>query len=204
MPQLQPAAVAPPPLLDAGRSQLLVVDVQSGLLAAMSEATAGRALASLTLLLNAADALGVPTTFTEHMPAQLGATVTAIARAAPSATVLEKVHFCAAADPALPHHLAMQDRPQLVIAGMETHVCVLQTSLVLAATGYAVHLAFDASAARSRDDEALARARAAAFGVVPVSADMVAFEWLRRGDHPARRRVIDAVKTKAAGAAQAP
>jgi len=75
---------------------------------------------------------------------------------------------------------------------------VLQAGLVLAAHGWGVHLVVDASAARDERDADLARARAVQAGVVPVSADMVAFEWLRRADHPARRAVIDAVKAKAA------
>ena len=191
-----PATIQPPPLLDAGRCQLLVIDVQAELAAAMPEPTRRRALAGLTLLARAATALGVPATLTEHVPERLGATVPSLGATLPDATVLAKTHFCAAADGAIAAHLDARDRPQLVLAGMETHVCVLQAALVLAGRGYAVHLAFDASAARDETDAALARDRATMAGVVPVSADMVAFEWLRRADHPARRGVIDAVKAK--------
>ena len=199
----EPAAVQPQPLLEAGRSQLLVIDVQAELARAMPAGARARALAGLDLLATAATALGVPATLTEHVPERLGATVPALRDALPEAAVLAKAHFCAAADAAIAARVAALDRPQLVVAGMETHVCVLQAALVLAADGYAVHLAFDASAARDEADVALARDRAAAAGVVPVSADMVAFEWLRRADHPARRAVIDAVKTKGAALARA-
>jgi len=192
------AAIQPQPLLEAGRSQLLVIDVQDGLAAAMPEAVRRGALAGLDLLARAAAALGVPATVSEHVPQRLGATVAALAPALGDATVLSKTHFCAAADPAIAARLDALDRPQIVVAGMETHVCVLQAALVLAARGYAVHLAFDASAARAEADAALARDRAMTAGIVPVSADMVAFEWLRRADHPARRDVIAAVKAKGA------
>ena len=74
MPALEPATIAPGPLLDAGRSQLLVIDVQRGLVEAMPPATRARALAGLELLAHAAGALGVPTTVTEHLPARLGRT----------------------------------------------------------------------------------------------------------------------------------
>lgn len=198
MPALEPATIAPGPLLDAGRSQLLVIDVQRGLVEAMPRATRARALAGLELLAHAAGALGVPVTITEHLPARLGRTDPALAGRLTDAAVLAKTHFCAAADAAVVDRLAALDRPSVVLAGMETHVCVLQAALALAARGWHVHLAFDASAARGADDEALARDRAVQAGVVPVSAEMVAFEWLRRGDHPARRGVIAAVKAKAA------
>jgi nicotinamidase-related amidase len=197
VPPPEPAAIQPPPLLDAGRSQLLVVDAQAGLAAAMPDAAQRRALAGLALLARAAGALGVPATVTEHVPERLGATVPAVRDPLAAATVLAKTHFCAASDPTIARHLDALDRPQLVLAGMETHVCVLQAGLVLAARGYAVHLVFDASAARDETDVSLARERAARAGIVPVSADMVAFEWLRRADHPARREVIAAVKAKA-------
>jgi nicotinamidase-related amidase len=192
----EPAAIQPQPLLEAGRSQLLVIDVQAGLAAAMPEAIRRRALAGLDLVARAAAALGVPATVTEHVPDRLGTTVSALRDALADATVLPKTHFCAASDTAIAARLGALDRPQIVLAGMETHVCVLQAALVLAARGFAVHLAFDASAARDEADAALARDRAMMAGVVPVSADMVAFEWLRRADHPARRAVIEAVKAK--------
>lgn len=194
----EPAAIQPQPLLEAGRSQFLVVDVQSGLAAAMPEGARRRALAGLELIARTGAALGVPATVTEHVPERLGTTVPALGVALGDATVLAKTHFCAASDAAIAARLGAVDRPQIVVAGMETHVCVLQAALVLAARGYAVHLAFDASAARDEADVALARERAMLAGIVPVSADMVAFEWLRRADHPARREVIAAVKAKGA------
>ncbi|NBB69056.1 MAG: isochorismatase family protein [Alphaproteobacteria bacterium] len=194
----EPAAIQPPPLLEAGRGQLLLIDVQSGLAAAMPEAIRRRALAGLDLLVRAATALGVPATITEHVPERLGATLPAVGGELAHASIIPKSHFCAAADPAVGRRLDALDRPQVVLAGMETHVCVLQAGLVLAARGWGVHLVFDASAARDERDAEVARARAVQAGIVPVSADMVAFEWLRRADHPARRAVIDAVKAKAA------
>ena len=193
----EPAAIQPQPLLEAGRSQLLLIDVQSGLAAAMPEATRRRALAGLDLLARTATALGVPATITEHVPERLGATLPAVGGELDHASIVPKTHFCAAADPAVSRRLDELDRPQVVLAGMETHVCVLQAGLVLAARGWGVHLVFDASAARDERDADAARARAIQAGIVPVSADMVAFEWLRRADHPARRAVIDAVKAKA-------
>jgi len=194
----EPAAIQPQPLLEAGRSQLLLIDVQSGLAAAMPEAIRRRALAGLDLLARAATALGVPATVTEHVPERLGATLPAVSGELAHASIIPKTHFCAAADAAVSRRLDELDRPQVVLAGMETHVCVLQAGLVLAAHGWGVHLVVDASAARDERDADLARARAVQAGVVPVSADMVAFEWLRRADHPARRAVIDAVKAKTA------
>ena len=140
----------------------------------------------------------MPATLTEHVPARIGSTVDDVRRAFAEAAVIEKVHFCAAAEPALPARLRAFDRPLVVVAGMETHVCVLQTALALQDQGFAVHLCVDACGARHPLDAAIARERAAARGIVAVTSDMVAFEWLRRADHPARRTVIEAVKAKGA------
>ena len=180
--------------LDAAASQLLVVDFQERLVPAMPAPALRVALASLRLLAAAADGLGVPVTITEHVPTTVGATVADVLTALPQATILAKVHFGAANEPHVLGHLEQLGRPRVVICGMETHVCVLQTALGLAARGFRVVLVPDASCSRHPADEALAVARSRDHGIEVASAEMVAFEWLHRADHPARRRVIEAVK----------
>ncbi len=188
-------------VLEAGASQLVVVDVQAQLAPAMPAAPRDRAVAALHLLATATAALGVPVTLTEHVPERIGRTLPEIARAFAEAATVAKVHFSAARVPALVERLASFDRPRVLVAGMETHVCVLQTALGLQAAGYAVDLVVDACCARAALDEEIARHRAQAAGLGLVTSEMAAFEWLRRADHPARRTIIDAVKAKDAATA---
>jgi nicotinamidase-related amidase len=187
-------------LLDVGTTQVVVVDVQARLAPAMPTAARARAFAALHLLAAATEALGVPVTLTEHVPERIGATVPEIAQAFADAGTVGKVHFSAARAPALRERLAGFDRPRVLVAGMETHVCVLQTALGLQAAGYAVDLVVDACCARAPLDEEIAFRRAEAAGLGLVTSEMAAFEWLRRADHPARRSIIDAVKAKDAAA----
>lgn len=182
--------------LAPGSCQLLVIDMQTRLAAAMPEARRGDVVAAARLLGTAAAQLGVPATVTEHVPEAIGSTAPEVLRSLDRPTVLGKVHFGAANEPALVEHLGRVDRRCLVVCGMETHVCVLQTAMGLTERGYRVALVADASCSRRARDEELALDRARQHGIEVVSAEMVVFEWLHRADHPARRTLIAAIKTR--------
>lgn len=178
------ASGAPPPrlpLLDRGRSVLLLVDVQQRLLPAIEEAP--QVLAQCVWLAQLAAALQVPTVISEHVPTKIGATEPALLSAAAGAQVVAKSAFSAARDDAL-GATALRHRPQVVLAGVEAHVCVLQTAIELQSLGWAVHVVAEACGSRRSADRDLALGRMRAHGVQVVSREMVAFEWLARGDDP--------------------
>jgi nicotinamidase-related amidase len=178
------AADAPPaasPLLERSRSVLLLVDVQQRLLPAIDGAA--DVLAQCVWLAQLAAALDVPTVITEHMAAKIGATEPALRAAAPGAQVVAKTAFSAARDGVL-EATALRDRPQVVLAGIEAHVCVLQTALELQSRGCALYTVAAACGSRRTADRDLALARLRAHGVQVISPEMVAFEWLARGDDP--------------------
>ena len=110
------------------------------------------------------------------------------------ATVLPKLAFSCWREPVLRAALERAGRRQVVVAGMETHVCVLQTALDLQEAGFAVHLAADASGSRRVEDRALGQARLRDRGVAVVTAEMVVFEWLERAEGPAFKTLIPAIK----------
>ena len=145
-----------PGLLRADTSMLLVVDVQARLVPAIHDGAA--VVERIVWLVRLAQALGVPVAATEQYPQGLGPTVPALAALLPRGSIGEKVHFsCAAAGclPALPG----AGRPQVVLAGTEAHVCVLQTAFGLAAEGREVFVVADAVAlARPRQPHARPRA----------------------------------------------
>jgi nicotinamidase-related amidase len=176
--------------------QLVIVDVQARLAPAMPPAARASVRATLALLGAAVRLMGVPVTVTEHVPERIGGTEPEVLAAFDAPTVLGKVHFGAANEATFLAHVASLGRAHVLVAGMEAHVCVLQTALGLKARGYRVGLIADASCSRAPLDEAVAMDRARFHGIEPVTAEMIVFEWLHRADHPARRALIEAIKAR--------
>jgi nicotinamidase-related amidase len=173
-------------LLEAGRSQLLIVDVQERLLPAMHEGEA--LLDQCALLLQTAAEMGVPALVSEQYPKGLGHTVPRIVEAAGASPVMEKMHFSCASDPAMAAHvekLAKGGRNQVIVAGIEAHVCVMQSAIEFQQKGLDVYVVADAVTARKPESKALALARMEAAGVTPVTTEMMAFEWLHIAGTPA-------------------
>jgi nicotinamidase-related amidase len=169
--------VTPPGLLRTDASMLLVVDVQARLVPAIHDGPA--VVDRIVWLVRLAQALGVPVAATEQYPQGLGPTVPVLAALLAPGAIGAKVHFsCAAADclPGLPG----AGRPQVVIAGIEAHVCVLQTALGLAGQGREVFVVADAVGSRDPSNRALALERMGRRGIGIVSGEMVGFEWLER------------------------
>ncbi|MGF1552858.1 MAG: isochorismatase family protein [Paracoccaceae bacterium] len=173
---------------------LVVVDVQARLAPAI--AGVERAIAATRLLLAAAARLGVPVIVTEQNPDGIGASVPEIAgpAAEAGARVVAKTRFAATAEPAFRDALDATGRSQVVIAGTEAHVCVLQTAMGLLDAGHAVFVAADAVASRAPESREIALARLARAGCSVVTAEMVAFEWLARSDTPVFRALLPAIK----------
>jgi nicotinamidase-related amidase len=164
-------------LIDRGKASLLIVDVQEKLLPAME--AGNDVVGRCSVLLQAAKLLDVPVTISEQYPKGLGKTVAALA--SNSAAVFEKMSFSCWRDEALKRHfikLHDQGRPQVVIGGIEAHVCVAQTAIDMAQMGFAVYVAGDAVASRKAESKALALARFGEAGVQVVSTEMVVFELL--------------------------
>lgn len=179
-------------LMNSERSLLLVVDVQERLMPAILDAD--RVAANIAILVKAAGLLDVPVLCTEHYPKGLGPTVAPIRALLPAGSVVEKISFAATGEPAFLERLERAGRRQILLAGTETHVCVMQTALSLRALGYDVALAADASSSRAASNVALGQARLRANGVEVVSTEMAVFEWLGRGDAPAFKAALDLIK----------
>ena len=164
-------------LLNTDESALLIVDVQSRLLPALSHPEA--LLERTVWLAKLAATLNIPTVISEHCPDKIGHTDAAVMAAAPAALVVKKQDFSVCAEGCLNTGM-LGGANQIVLAGIEAHVCVLQTALDLRAAGKEVYLVADAVSSRSPRDVELALERMRAEGVRIVSREMVAFEWLHR------------------------
>lgn len=166
-------------MVRAETAQLLVIDLQERLLPAIDGAD--RVLANTTILMQAADVLGLPITISEQYPRGLGPTASAIMDHADRARVLEKVHFSCQSDPAIAAHLAAAGgRRQLILCGTESHICVLQSALGLKQAGYDVYVVADAVSSRKSFSVDIALRRLEAGGVRVVTTEMVLFELMEK------------------------
>ncbi len=179
-------------MLRRDRSLLLAVDMQAGLARAVDEAETR--IQRLGLLLRAAAVVEVPVILSEQYPKGLGPTDPRLLPLPEGAMVLPKLAFSCWREPGLRAALEQAGRRQIVVAGMETHVCVLQTALDLQEAGFEVHLAADAAGSRREEDRSMALARLRERGVSIVTAEMVVFEWLERAEGPAFKALIPAIK----------
>ena len=172
-------------LVEAKKATLLLVDMQERLLPAM--AGGAEAEARCALLLKAAQALDVPVTVSEQYPKGLGRTVPGLAAGLGNAPVFEKLAFSCWKDEGLKQHLIVHHeagRPLVILAGIEAHVCVMQTAADLSAAGFGVFAVADAMASRTPASHALALERMRQHGVQVVNSEMVVFELLGKAGTP--------------------
>lgn len=179
-------------LIKAGRSVLVVIDMQQRLVPAML--APARTLKNAALLIEAAREMDVPVMLTEQYPKGLGHTVSEVADVAAGCPVFEKVHFSCMEDQAFAEALNDLGRQQVVLAGMEAHICVVQTAASLLEAGYEVFVASDATAARSAASEDACLKRLSAAGVGIVTTEMVVFEWLGKAGTPSFKKMLPKVK----------
>lgn len=175
-------------LVSRVRSVLLIVDAQERLAPAVSGGEA--CIERCRVLLEAARRLDVPVLATEHYPQGIGPLVPRLRTLVPAGRIFEKIRFCAADCPDVLEALGALDREQVVIGGMEAHVCVLQSALGLAARGFQPVVVADAVASRDPAERERALRRLEAHGIDVASSEMVVFEWLERGDTDAFRAIL--------------
>lgn len=166
--------------MKADRSQLLIIDVQERLVPAMQEPQA--VVSACAFLGQVAGLCSVPILITEQYPKGLGHTVPAVLEACTRPVLVEKTAFSAPQERKVLDRLrkrrADQRREQIVVCGVEAHVCVLQSALDLAGSGFEVFVVADAISSRHIGSRDVALSRLAHAGVVPVTSEMVAFEWV--------------------------
>ena len=190
-------------LLDTSQSQLVLVDYQSRLMTVMFEAPL--VLANALRLAQLARLMQVPVWGTEQNPSRLGENPAELK--ALCERTLSKMQFSGVEEGlgewlrppvkaatgnarSLPKHLQKPqsnaaERNSIVIAGCETHVCLLQTALDLLEDEFEVWVVTDACSSRTERNRDAAFDRLAGAGVELVTTEMVAFEWLRSAEHPA-------------------
>jgi nicotinamidase-related amidase len=179
-----------PALLSAANSLLIIVDLQTKLSAVMPDAEAKLMTANAGSLLETAAILNIPVLLTEQYPKGLGATDSSIIQKLPEATrVFEKTGFSCCLAEGFCAALESSDRKQIILAGLEAHVCVLQTALELRHNGYQVYVVEDATCSRKPVHKSYALQRMQQQGITITNHESVLFEWLRDASHPDFRRI---------------
>jgi nicotinamidase-related amidase len=177
-------------------SILVVIDIQDKLLVKIP--TAAGLVRNTGFLLDAAKLVDVPIRATVQYPKGLGPLTAELSQRLPQPAI-EKTSFSCCGAGTFLDEITLLQRPNVVLAGMETHVCVSQTALDLLAAGLHVFLPVDALGARFELDHAAGLRRLEQSGAVPTSAEAVAFEWLGDSSHPQFKAFSQLVISRAAG-----
>lgn len=175
--------------LTATQSQLVVVDIQTKLVAAMQADVMQLVIKNVQILLHAAQTLEISAIISEQYPQGLGATEPTLAGFVPPNKIISKTAFSCCGEPKFNQQL-QRDKPQIVLVGMEAHICLLQTALDLTNSNNTVlkkqvFVVEDAIISRDPANKANAIARMREAGCVITNTESVLFEWLGNAEHPA-------------------
>ncbi|NOY12970.1 MAG: isochorismatase family protein [Deltaproteobacteria bacterium] len=163
--------------LDKDKAVLIVIDVQERLVPAMNERVCGQVVSHINMLLEGFRAMQLPVIATEQYPRGLGNTIVELA-AATEQVCIEKISFSCVGEPKFMAALEKTAAKQVVLVGMESHVCVYQTLIDLLDRGYRVHLVRDAICSRFKSDYQTAIAMAVQMGAVLTTTEIALFQLL--------------------------
>jgi len=168
------------PLIQAEQSILVLIDIQAKLMSAMADNTV---LNCSTILAKAAKSLNIPMIATAQYPQGLGEIEAELVTYL-NETALAKTCFSCADLPAFMTQLKASKKQQIIITGVEAHICVLQTALSLQAQGFQVFVVVDAVSSRTQENKDNALQRLQQAGVIVTNTESVLFEWLADAKHP--------------------
>jgi nicotinamidase-related amidase len=166
--------------MSANDTALLVIDMQERLLTKIPGQEA--LVRNIAFLIDGARLLSLPVLATEQYPKGLGPTVPQLARRLPERP--DKVAFSCCAVPSVTETLHRQARPKVVLAGIEAHVCVMQTALDLLGQDFRVFIPTDAVGSRYAVDQDVALRRLERAGAILTTSEMAVFEWVGGAGHP--------------------
>jgi len=181
-----------PRMLMREGTALLVVDVQEKLWPAMRDRQ--RLVDRIVVMIRGCRLLGIPAFLTEQYPKGLGKTLQVIREALDHQAAIHKMTFSCCGMVELVDKLKKGQIEQVVVVGIESHVCVLQTALDLLSLGFQVHVARDAVSSRHEEDQRTALQRMAREGVVITTVEMALFELLRTAQAPEFKQVSKLIR----------
>jgi len=179
-------------LLMRANTALVLMDVQEKLAAVMAQREA--VVARMGLLVELVKLFGLPVIVTEQYPQGLGRTLPELAHRLPSYKPIEKLHFNGCKVDAFVQTLRRASVKRIILAGMEAHVCVLQTSLDLVYRGYEVHVPADAVCSRNLQDWQVALRLMERGGVAITTVETVIFQLLGQAGTPEFKKMLRLLK----------
>jgi nicotinamidase-related amidase len=187
-------------MLDPATTLLVLLDVQEKLTSVMHEREA--LVASLVKLLKGMNVLGIPVIQVEQNPAKMGPTIADLQPLLPGTPPLTKTCFSCSGSDAFNASVKASGRKQILIAGIETHVCVYQTAVALIRDSYAVEVVADAVSSRHAQDHAVGLEKIREAGRHSngsgqghiTTVETALFELMRTADHASFREILKIVK----------
>ncbi len=164
--------------LDKNEAVLAVVDIQEKLASVMKDIQ--KVISNAVHLIEASKILNIPILLTEQYPKGLGTTVEEIKKALPYYKPIEKLFFSCCRETAFLNELSLLKKKKIIITGIETHVCVLQTCLDLINNGYVVHIVKDAVCSRTAENHETALNLMRDMGSVVSCTETVLFQLLQK------------------------
>jgi nicotinamidase-related amidase len=169
-------------LLNAKDSCLLLIDVQEKLTPFIHEAE--KIIKNCAWMMRLAQRLHVPVLVSEQYVKGLGPTIKELKELAPVENFMEKVHFSCAADATCLAKINLAEKNQVVLIGIESHVCVFQTAVGLHEAGKKIFVIYDAVSSRDPQDKKIAMKRLRHLGIQVISKEMAFFEWVHQAGTP--------------------
>ena len=179
-------------MLEISQCSLVVVDVQGKLAQLMADKET--LFKNIQILIQAAKILEIPILWCQQVPAALGPTVPEIAELLTDVEPIDKACFSCTDCEAFTTKLDAVGRKQVLLCGIETHICIYQTAMDLLAKGFEVAVLADAVSSRTAGNRQIALTRLATEGTAIASTEMALFELLKTAKHPQFRSIAKLVK----------
>jgi nicotinamidase-related amidase len=177
-------------MLNREKTVLIVVDIQGNLAEAMCDKEF--LFENAEKIIRGVQLLGIPVLVTEQI--KLGPTIPALARYLLGVNPIVKDSFSCCGDERFMRELTALNRTQILMTGIEAHVCAYQTSMDLLAKGYEVHLAADAVSSRTARNREIGIRKLIAAGATLTSAEMALFELLKTATDPKAKDIFKIIK----------
>jgi nicotinamidase-related amidase len=179
-------------MLDVQNSALVVVDIQGKLAELMHDKEI--IFKNVEILIKAAKILEIPILWCQQVPHALGPTIPQLAELLTDCEPIDKASFSCCGHESFKAKLAALTRRQIILTGIETHVCIYQTATDLLAEGYSVDIVADAVSSRTLANKQIALRRLTAQGANITLTEMALFELLKTADHPKFKKIAKLIK----------
>ncbi len=179
-------------MLDINKTILAIIDIQGNLALAMHDKES--LFKGLKQIIKGITALEIPIILTEQNPKGLGPTIPEIRELLPDIAAIPKMSFNCCNEKVFMEAVKSHGKKQVLVAGIESHICVYQTAAALLDTGYEVHIVTDAVASRSPQNRELALKKMERMGIVMTGVEMALFELLKTAGHERFREIVKIIK----------